>query len=58
MLRRQGKRRLWLLPGIFLCHMLVSMVMEVTDVELRHSSRVYVVVQQMVLHHQGPKGVV
>ena len=58
MLRRWSERRLWLLPGMLMCHMLVSMVMVVMDVELRHSSRAYVVVWEMVLHHGEPQGVV
>ena len=58
MLRRWSKRRLWLLPGMLLCHMLVCMVMVMMDVELRQSSRVYVVVREMVLHHGKPQGVV
>ena len=58
MLWRWSERRLWLLPGMLLCHMLVSMVMVMMDVELRHSSRVYVVVREMMLHHGEPQGVV
>ena len=58
MLRRRGERSLWLLPGMLLCHMLVSMVMVVMDVERRQRSRVYVVVREMVLHHGEARGVV
>ena len=58
LLLRRSERRLWLLPWMLLCHMLVSMVMVVIGVELRHSSRVYVVVREMVLYHGEPQGVV
>ena len=58
MLLRRSKRRLWLLPWMLLCHMLVSMVMPVIGVELRHSSWVYVGVREMVLYHGEPQWVV
>ena len=58
MSRRWSERRLWLLPGLLLCHMLVCMVMVMMDVELRQSSWVYMVVREMVLCHGEPQRVV
>ena len=49
-----------LLPGMgmWLCHMLVCMVMVMMDGELWQSSRVYVLVWEMLLHQGEPEGVV
>ena len=49
---------LWLLPGMWLCHTLLCMVMVMMDAELWQSSRVYVLVWEMMLHQGEPEGVV
>ena len=56
LLQRRGRSR-WLLLGMLLCRMLVSMVM-VMDVERKRNSRVHVLVREMVLHRGKPQGVV
>ena len=64
MLRRLSERLLRLLHGTWVCHMLVWMVMVVVmvmvmvDGELWQSSRVYVLVWEVMLHHGEPDGVV
>ena len=45
-------------PGMLLCHMLVCMVMVMMDAELWQSSRVYVLVWEMMPHQGEPQGVV
>ena len=51
-----------LLQGMWLCHMLVwmvmGMVMVMADGELWQSSRVYVLVWEVMLHQGEPQGVV
>ena len=62
MLWRLSERMLRLLRGMWLCHMLVWMVMVIVmvmvDGELLQSSRVYVLVSEVMLHHGEPEGVV
>ena len=47
-----------MLQGLWLCHMLVCMVMVMVDRELWQSSRVYVLVWEVMLHQEEPQGVV
>ena len=60
LLRRLSERMLRLLQGMWVCHMLVVMVMVMVmvmvDGELWHSSRVYVLVWEVMLHHGEPEG--
>ena len=62
MLRRLSERMLRLLQGMWVCHMLVwmvmVMVMVMVDGELWQSSRVYVLLWEVMLHHGEPEGVV
>ena len=64
MLRRLSERMLRLLQGMWVCHMLVwmlmvvVMVMVMVDGELWQSSRAYVLVWEVMLHHGEPDGVV
>ena len=64
MLWRLSERLLRLLHGTWVCHMLVWMVMVVVmvmvmvDGELWQSSRVYLLVWEVMLHHGEPDGVV
>ena len=64
MLWRLSERMLRLLQGMWVHHMLVWMVMVVVmvmvmvDGELWQSSRVYVLVWEVMLHHGEPDGVV
>ena len=47
-----------LLPGMWLCQMLMCMVMVMMDGTLWQSSRVCVLVWEMMLHQGEPQGVV
>ena len=62
MLWRLSERMLRLLRGMRVCDMLVwmvmVMVMVMVDGELWQSSRVYVLVWEVMLHHGEPDGVV
>ena len=62
MLWRLSEHMLRLLRGKSVCHMLVwmvmVMVMVMVDGELWQSSRVYVLVWEVMLHHGEPEGVV
>ena len=64
MLWRLSERMLRWLQGMWVCHrlvwmvMVVVMVMVMVDGELWQSSRVYVLVSEVMLHHGGPDGVV
>ena len=64
MLRRLSERMPLLVQGMWVCHMLVRkamvvvMVMVMVDRELWQSSRVYVLVWEVMLHHGEPDGVV
>ena len=64
MLRWLSERLLQLLQGMWVSHMLVWMVvvvvivMVMVDGELWHSSRVHVLVWEVMLHHGEPDGVV
>ena len=59
---RLSERMLRLLRGMWVCHMLVWMVLVMVMVmvvgELWQSSRVYVLVWEVMLHHGEPEGVV